>query len=192
MLEESIRSFVSSSFWTYMNAVCCARDDANVGSGLSSLSIVIEGRGTFNQPSSIFQVELERFSLFLSTSQLRHTSEQERAADRSQYDKAISVCLPSSSTLFPRSRGSQTSSTGATGYIGGEILYRIAKTAPETKITALVRDAQKGGQLSKSYPDVHIVHGELDDSKVIEKAAGEADVVVREYRLPPKLECHSS
>lgn len=75
--------------------------------------------------------------------------------------------------------------TGATGYIGGEILHRITSAIPDVEITALVRDVQKGTQLSYNYPNVHIVHGDLDDSEMIEKAVGEADVVARVYSSSP-------
>lgn len=78
-----------------------------------------------------------------------------------------------------RSELTLSSRTGATGYIGGETLHRITKLVPNAEITALARDVQKGKQVSSAYPDVHIVHGDLDDSHVIEKAASEADIVVR-------------
>jgi hypothetical protein len=32
-----------------------------------------------------------------------------------------------------------TSSTGATGYIGGDVLYAIAKAHPDLEITAMVK-----------------------------------------------------
>lgn len=70
------------------------------------------------------------------------------------------------------------SRTGATGYIGGEVLHRITNTLPDIEITALVRDVQKGTELSRAYPDVHIVHGDLDDTELIEKEAGKADLVI--------------
>lgn len=76
-------------------------------------------------------------------------------------------------------------STGATGYIGGEVLHRLTKAAPKIDITALVRDAHKGSQLLRAYPNVHVVHGDLDDSILIEKTAEKADVVVRKRRARP-------
>ncbi|KAG7411487.1 hypothetical protein Forpe1208_v009668 [Fusarium oxysporum f. sp. rapae] len=51
--------------------------------------------------------------------------------------------------------------TGITGFIGGDAFY-----------------ADKGKDVQKQYPDVKLAIGSLDDSKVIEKAASEADIVV--------------
>lgn len=36
--------------------------------------------------------------------------------------------------------------------------------------------------MQKQYPDVKLAIGSLGDSKVIEEAASEADIVVREYK----------
>lgn len=54
----------------------------------------------------------------------------------------------------------------------------MTKAFPSIEVTALVRDALKGTRVSALYPNVHIVHGELDDTDIIEKAAAEAHVVV--------------
>jgi len=43
----------------------------------------------------------------------------------------------------------------------------------------LVRNAESAEKLAKIYPDVRTVHGELDDVKLIENEASEADIVLR-------------
>ncbi|KAJ4356107.1 uncharacterized protein N0V89_004135 [Didymosphaeria variabile] len=68
--------------------------------------------------------------------------------------------------------------TGGTGYIGGDVLYRLLlHGAPKNSISCLVRDHEKAKQLSKIYPDVRIVEGDLDDVQLVEKEAREADIV---------------
>lgn len=68
--------------------------------------------------------------------------------------------------------------TGGTGYVGGDVLYRLfAHGASTHNITCLVRDHEKAKQLSEKYPDVRIVEGDLDDVQLVEKEAREADIV---------------
>ncbi|KAB8222598.1 hypothetical protein BDV33DRAFT_229421 [Aspergillus novoparasiticus] len=67
--------------------------------------------------------------------------------------------------------------TGASGYIGGDVLYVLSDKHPEYDITVLVRDADKGAKISQAYPKVRVVQGELD-SAVVEEEAQNADVVV--------------
>ncbi|SCO04396.1 related to nucleoside-diphosphate-sugar epimerase [Fusarium fujikuroi] len=68
--------------------------------------------------------------------------------------------------------------TGATGYIGGDVLHTLLKSHPEYKVRALVRDASKGAAITKSYSQVQLVTGGLDDTDVIAQEAQEADVVL--------------
>ncbi|CZR44440.1 uncharacterized protein FPRO_14193 [Fusarium proliferatum ET1] len=68
--------------------------------------------------------------------------------------------------------------TGATGYIGGDVLHTLLKSHPEYKVRALVRDASKGAAITKSYSQVQLVTGELDDTDVIAQEARDADVVL--------------
>ncbi|KAF5865416.1 hypothetical protein ETB97_004234 [Aspergillus alliaceus] len=67
--------------------------------------------------------------------------------------------------------------TGASGYLGGDILAALHAKHPEYKIAVLVRDADKGAKISQAYPKVHVVQGELD-SVAVEEEAQKADVVV--------------
>ncbi|KAF5559831.1 nucleoside-diphosphate-sugar epimerase [Fusarium napiforme] len=68
--------------------------------------------------------------------------------------------------------------TGATGYIGGDVLHTLLKSHPEYKVRALVRDASKGAAITKSYSQVQLVTGGLDDADVIAQEAKDADVVL--------------
>ncbi|KAI1180799.1 nucleoside-diphosphate-sugar epimerase [Nemania sp. FL0916] len=68
--------------------------------------------------------------------------------------------------------------TGATGYLGGEALYSIHQAHPDFEFTLLVRNEERGKQVSAKYPNAKFVYGSLDDSEVIEKAAAAADIVV--------------
>ncbi|KAF4426506.1 hypothetical protein F53441_14129 [Fusarium austroafricanum] len=68
--------------------------------------------------------------------------------------------------------------TGTTGFIGGDAFYAFNKAHPDWSYTILVRNEQKGKDVQKQYPKVKLAIGSLDDSKVIEKAASEADIVL--------------
>jgi len=70
-------------------------------------------------------------------------------------------------------------STGASGYIGGDVLHLLLKSHPEYKVRALVRDASKGAAIKKAFQQVEIVNGGLDDSDIIAQEAKEADIVIR-------------
>jgi nucleoside-diphosphate-sugar epimerase len=68
--------------------------------------------------------------------------------------------------------------TGATGYIGGDALYTIANTYPDLKITALVRNSDKGAKVASQYPKIRLVYGDLDSTELLTKEASQADVVL--------------
>ena len=68
--------------------------------------------------------------------------------------------------------------TGATGYIGGDALYKIATQHPDYDITALVRDSDRGTQVASQYSKVRLVYGSLDDEKTLEEEANKADIVL--------------
>jgi uncharacterized protein YbjT (DUF2867 family) len=70
-------------------------------------------------------------------------------------------------------------STGATGYIGGDTLHALYNKHPDYSYTALVRSEEKGQPVKKAFPNVRLVIGDLDDSKVLEEEAAKADVVIR-------------
>ncbi|KAI5921613.1 hypothetical protein F4810DRAFT_677837 [Camillea tinctor] len=68
--------------------------------------------------------------------------------------------------------------TGATGYIGGEVLYVLTREHPEYEISALVRNEERGKPVASQYPKVRLVYGSLEDAAVLEKEAAAADVVL--------------
>ncbi|KAF8555770.1 NAD(P)-binding protein [Imleria badia] len=67
--------------------------------------------------------------------------------------------------------------TGATGYIGGVVLERLLehRTAPDSEITALVRDPAKVAQFASI--GVKTVLGSLEDGALLERLASKSDVV---------------
>ncbi|KAI1623512.1 hypothetical protein EDD37DRAFT_650606 [Exophiala viscosa] len=67
--------------------------------------------------------------------------------------------------------------TGATGYIGGDALFEIAKAHPNWYITCAVRNSDKGTKIAQQYPSIKLVHADLNDVDVIEEAASKADIV---------------
>lgn len=70
--------------------------------------------------------------------------------------------------------------TGASGYIGGEVLYRLKNSDLAGATFALLnRNPQKGEQILKVYPDVDVISGDLDSIDLITKEAEKADVVLR-------------
>lgn len=66
-----------------------------------------------------------------------------------------------------------------TGYIGGTALAYILKAHPDYDVTLLVRNEDKAKHIKAKYPKANFVYGALDDAAVVEKAASEADIVVR-------------
>jgi hypothetical protein len=56
---------------------------------------------------------------------------------KTQYAKAICVSNPNS--YLKEHPAKPNSSTGATGYIGGDVLYAITNAHPDLEITAMVR-----------------------------------------------------
>jgi uncharacterized protein YbjT (DUF2867 family) len=73
------------------------------------------------------------------------------------------------------------SSTGATGYIGGDTLFALYNKHPDYEYSALVRTEEKAKPVKEAFPNVRIVLGNLDDAKVLEEEAAKADVVIRKY-----------
>ncbi|CRG83248.1 Dynein heavy chain 5, axonemal [Talaromyces islandicus] len=68
--------------------------------------------------------------------------------------------------------------TGASGYIGGDILHNLRSTRPAYQLSLLVREAGKASRLAQAYPDIRIVIGDLDSTSLIEEEASHADVIV--------------
>lgn len=70
-------------------------------------------------------------------------------------------------------------STGASGYVGGQVLRELVRGHPEYAITALVRDTNSAATISQGYPKIRTVIGDLNDGDLVEKEASQASVVVR-------------
>lgn len=68
--------------------------------------------------------------------------------------------------------------TGASGYIGGDVLHLIKTSHPEYECSILLRDSGKAAAISKVFPDVRVVLGDLDAAALIEEEASKADVVI--------------
>ncbi|KAF4462619.1 nucleoside-diphosphate-sugar epimerase [Fusarium albosuccineum] len=68
--------------------------------------------------------------------------------------------------------------TGASGYVGGQVLRELVRGHPEYAITTLVRDAKTAGNISKVFPSIRTVIGDLDDGSLVEKEASQASVVL--------------
>lgn len=76
------------------------------------------------------------------------------------------------------------SRTGATGYIGGDVLFGLRHAEPDWRFKVLVRDEAKGAEIKANSPGVEIVMGSLDDFDVIKRAASQADIVIRKSHRP--------
>jgi uncharacterized protein YbjT (DUF2867 family) len=73
------------------------------------------------------------------------------------------------------------SSTGVTGYIGGDALHAITKAHPDWEITALVRNSSKGAKVASQYASVRLVYGDLESTELIAEEAKNADIVYRKH-----------
>ena len=73
------------------------------------------------------------------------------------------------------------------GYIGGEILDQAYNAYPDYNFILLVRNEERGKPVKDKYPKATLVYGTLDDAAVIEKAAKEADIVIRKLTSLPGL-----
>ncbi|KAL1303673.1 hypothetical protein AAFC00_007027 [Neodothiora populina] len=68
--------------------------------------------------------------------------------------------------------------TGVTGYIGGDAFYALNKAHPEWEFSALVRNAEKGKQVTDVYPKARTVVGDLDSYDLLVKEAAATDIIV--------------
>ncbi|KAM0189663.1 hypothetical protein ACHAPI_009853 [Fusarium lateritium] len=68
--------------------------------------------------------------------------------------------------------------TGASGYVGGQLLHELVQSHPEYTIAALVRDAKAAETIAQAYPKVRTVVGDLDDSELVEQEVSKASVVL--------------
>ncbi|KAJ5699413.1 hypothetical protein N7536_002426 [Penicillium majusculum] len=68
--------------------------------------------------------------------------------------------------------------TGATGYIGGEVLHALQHAHPDYEVAALIRDSEKAGKVLAAFPRVRVVLAGLEDVEIIEKESRKADIVI--------------
>ncbi|KAG9751495.1 NAD(P)-binding protein, partial [Aureobasidium melanogenum] len=68
--------------------------------------------------------------------------------------------------------------TGATGYIGGDLLYELYNKHPEYSYTALVRTPEKGKSVTDKFPKVKTVQGDNDSSDLLKEETSKADIVI--------------
>ncbi|PYH83140.1 NAD(P)-binding protein [Aspergillus uvarum CBS 121591] len=68
--------------------------------------------------------------------------------------------------------------TGATGYIGGDVLYALTQACSSCEVTALVRSEKKAALLASKFPMVTPVIGDLESATQIASEVSKADVVL--------------
>lgn len=71
-----------------------------------------------------------------------------------------------------------------TGFVGGTAFSKIHDAYPDYDYTLYIRSEDRAKIISEKYPKVKFVYGDLASTDVIEKAASEADVVVRKFNIP--------
>ncbi|KAF2825848.1 nucleoside-diphosphate-sugar epimerase [Ophiobolus disseminans] len=69
--------------------------------------------------------------------------------------------------------------TGATGYVGGEVLYNLTHSSLDgLQISSIVRSGDHAKQLQAAYPNIRTVVGDLDDVALVKREAESADIVL--------------
>ena len=71
--------------------------------------------------------------------------------------------------------------TGASGYIGGQVLHNLSLKHSDYQIVALVRTQEKADAVKKLQPATTFVIGDLDSSDIITEESSNADVVLSEF-----------
>ncbi|KAJ5291305.1 nucleoside-diphosphate-sugar epimerase [Penicillium angulare] len=68
--------------------------------------------------------------------------------------------------------------TGASGYIGGDILTELIEKYPVYNYRLLVRGERSKAEIKSVYPSVSIVCGDLNDSDILTEESAGADIVI--------------
>ncbi|ORY65127.1 uncharacterized protein BCR38DRAFT_391229 [Pseudomassariella vexata] len=68
--------------------------------------------------------------------------------------------------------------TGASGYVGGQVLHQIAASNSQLDITVLLQDKQKSTVVAGAFPSVRVVLGSLDNAELVQNEVSQADVVL--------------
>ncbi|RAR15963.1 nad(P)-binding protein [Stemphylium lycopersici] len=81
--------------------------------------------------------------------------------------------------MLPKTNTTRIFLTGATGYVGGEVLYTLVKSGFDaSQITLLIRDAAKAEQVKAAYPGVGICVSDLDDVQTVKREASSVNIVL--------------
>ena len=98
-------------------------------------------------------------------------------------DQSLLVSRPTGSSVDPAAEANQAckTRTGASGYVGGQVLHALQEAHPEYDIAVLVRDSQKGEKISQAYPKLRIVLGDLDSTSLIDQEVHKADIIVSKF-----------
>lgn len=68
--------------------------------------------------------------------------------------------------------------TGVTGYVGGDALHSILEAHPDWDYAFLVRDPTRLGSITKKYPSIRVVEGDLSNFDLLKAEAAAADIVL--------------
>ncbi|KJK74486.1 hypothetical protein H634G_10183 [Metarhizium anisopliae BRIP 53293] len=68
--------------------------------------------------------------------------------------------------------------TGASGYIGGQVLRELSRSQTKFSIRALVRDPKKASAIKDVFPDVRAVIGDLDNTELLIRETADAAIVL--------------
>lgn len=70
--------------------------------------------------------------------------------------------------------------TGASGYIGGDLLSVLAAQYPDCRYRLLCRSPASGEKIKSLFPLVDIVQGSLDELDTLAAESARADIIIRE------------
>lgn len=79
------------------------------------------------------------------------------------------------------------SSTGATGYIGGDVLAQLQTQYPEMVARVLVRTEDNAKRIQDRYPSVQPIQGSLSDTTLLQNESANADIIIRELACSPPI-----
>lgn len=74
-------------------------------------------------------------------------------------------------------------STGASGYIGGDILAELISKYPAHSYRLLVRSEKNGQKIKEVYPGATVIQGDLDNSELLTKESAAADIIIRKESI---------
>ncbi|GAA88672.1 nucleoside-diphosphate-sugar epimerase [Aspergillus luchuensis IFO 4308] len=81
--------------------------------------------------------------------------------------------------------------TGASGYIGGDVLSVLVSKYPDLHYRLLVRSRDSGQKIKAQYPTVEIIQGDLDNSETLAAESARADIIIPKAIAQGALEGHT-